>query len=77
MNNAKTQLKESITLSKQEYLNLKKQARAYRSMATKIYKEPLRGSVENVVEDFKATGKYSAKFITDLEDGLKKSSYSK
>jgi len=73
----KTQSKESITLSKKEYLRLKKQAYAYRSIATKAFEWPLKGSVGEVVEDFKATGKYSTKFLADLEDGLKKSSYSK
>lgn len=32
-------------------------------------------SIGKVVADFKATGKYSAGFIKDLEEGLKKSKY--
>lgn len=69
--------KEAVTLPKSEYLRLKNQAQAYRALASQVFAMPLEDSVEGVVADFKATGLYTEDFLTDLEDGLRKSSYSK
>ena len=38
---------------------------------------PLKNPADEVVENFKATDLYAEEFLTDLEDGLRKSSYSK
>lgn len=67
----------TITISKIEYQQLRKQATAYRNMVTKLHQFVLRDSVANVVKDFKATGLYSQAFLKDLESGLNKSSYSR
>jgi hypothetical protein len=67
----------TVVISKIEYQNLKKQARAYRDIMTKLHKSVVRDSVDSVAADFKATGLYSAEFLKDLKTGLKKSSYSK
>ena len=65
----------TVTLKKSEYLKLKKQAAAYRALTGQFFRRVLVDSVEDVVEDFKATGLYSKSFLADLADGLKKSSY--
>lgn len=69
--------KEAITLPKSEYLRLKNQAQAYRTLASQVFAMPLEDSVEGVVADFKATDLYTKDLLTDLEDGLRKSSYGK
>ena len=50
---------------------------AYRDLAARVFALPLKDPVAEVVVDFKAVGLYSDDFITDLEDGLRQSSYSK
>lgn len=68
---------DTITLPKHDYLRLKKQAQAYLNMAAKMFELPLRDPVDEVIADFKATDLYTDEFLTDLEDGLRKSTYSK
>ena len=68
---------DTITLSKQKYLRLKKQAQAYRTMVARMFELPLRDPIDEVVADFRATGLYTEEFLSDLEDGLRKSSYAK
>lgn len=65
-----------VTISKKEYSILKEQSKAYKKVATKLFSALVKGSVEDVVSDFKKTGLYSKKFLVDLEDGLRLSSYS-
>ena len=77
MANHTKQLNDAVTLPKQDYLRLKQEAEAYRSMAAKVFELPLRDPVDEVVADFRATDLYTDKFLTDLEDGLRKSSYAK
>jgi len=77
MANHPTPVSDAITLSKQEYLRLKQQAQAYRMMAARMFELPLRDPIDEVVADFRATGLYTEEFLTDLEDGLRKSSYAK
>lgn len=77
MANHTTQLKGAVTLPKQEYLRLKKQAQAYRFLAAKVFELPLRDAVSEVVSDFRAANLYSEEFLSDLEDGLRLSSYAK
>lgn len=73
----KAQLKNKISVPKREYMRLKKQARAYRILAAKVFALPIRNPIDEVIEDFKETELYSEKFLADMEDGLKKSSYAK
>lgn len=75
MANHTTQLKDPITLPKQEYLRLKKQAQAYRTLVAKVFEMPLRDPIDEVVTDFRAVDIYTDEFLNDLEDGLRKSSY--
>lgn len=79
MANHKEQLKvkNAVTLPKQEYLRLKQQAEAFRTLAAKMFELPLKDSINGVVADFRAIDLYSEEFLTDLEDGLRKSSYGK
>lgn len=79
MANHKEQLevKDAVTLPKQEYLRLKQQAEAFRTLAAKMFELPLKDSINEVVADFRVIDLYSEEFLTDLEDGLRKSSYGK
>jgi len=77
MANQTKQLNEGITLTKREYLRLKQQAQAYRSLATQLFELPLKDTVGEVVADFRNTNLYADEFLTDLEEGLRKSSYAK
>lgn len=65
-----------ITISKTEYSKPKKESKAYRVVAARLFELLIKDSVKNVVEDFRKSGPYSKEFITDLERGLRKSSYS-
>ena len=77
MVNQTKQFNEAITLPKQEYLRLKQQAQAYRSLAAQLFELPLRDTVGEVAADFRDANIYSDEFLTDLENGLRKSSYAK
>jgi len=77
MANQTKQLNDTVTLLKQDYLRLKQEAEAYRNMVAKVFELPLRDPVGEVVADFRATDLYTDEFLTDLEDGLRKSSYAK
>lgn len=65
----------TVTLSKTEYEQLKKQAEAYRKFAAKFFELVIRDPIAEVMEDFRRTNLYTEEFLTDLEDGLRKSSY--
>lgn len=58
-------------ISKNEYKSLTLQARAYRKLASVLASQILEEPVSEIVSSFKATGKYSKAFLSDLEDGLK------
>lgn len=73
----KNAIKETVTLSRPEYARLRRQAKAYRALASKVFELPLRDPVGEVADDFRATGLYSDDFLKDLEEGLRKSSYAK
>jgi len=77
MTNRATQPKNTVILHKREYLRLKEQALAYRTLVTRMFELPLRDPIDEVVADFRATGLYTEEFLKDLEDGLRKSSYAK
>ncbi len=66
-----------ITISKKEYTQLKSQSLAYKKVASKLFAAIVRNPIEDVVADFKKTGLYTGKFLSNLENGLRKSSYYK
>jgi hypothetical protein len=77
MANHTATVNDTITLPKHDYLRLKKQAQAYLTIVARVFESPLWDPVDEVVADFKATDLYTDKFLEDLKDGLRKSSYSK
>jgi|GEM_PF-1064889 len=77
MANQKVNLPDLVTLPRKDYLRLKQEANAYRFIATKMFELPLKDPVKDVMADFKATALYTDDFLTDMEEGLRKSSFSK
>ena len=67
----------NITISKEEYEKLKQQAKAYQKLTSRIFEFVLHDPVQEVVKDFQKTDLYTEDFLTDLESGLRKSSYAK
>lgn len=67
----------TVSIPKNEYLKLRKQAGAYRKLVGKMFETVLRDPVEDFVEDFRKTDLYTEDFLRDLGDGLRKSSYYK
>jgi len=65
----------SVTIPKTEYEQLKRQARAYQRVASRLFESVLGDSVTEVVNDFRKTGLYSEEFLSDLGAGLGHSSY--
>ena len=66
-----------VTIPKNEYERLKREAAAYRGVAQRFYESILSDPIEEVVEDFRKTNLYTGEFLEDLKDGLRKSSYAK
>lgn len=68
-----------VTISKNEYTNLKLRANAYERMLLAAQGDfslnPPERSKKKVLASFKATGKYNNKFLSALERGLSRSSY--
>ena len=75
----KTDVKEPVTLARSEYEDLldKKMRFEFLRYAFEedIFSPPPTRNVNEIVDSFKETGKYSKKFIDSLEHGLKRSSY--
>lgn len=67
----------TVKVPEKEYKRLSRQARAFRLFASHVFESVLRNPVEDVVEDFRKTGKYTTEFLADLEGGLRKSSYAR
>ena len=65
---------DKIVIAKTEYRQLRKEATAYRKLAQNIHGLLLRDSVGEVVSDFRKTEMYSEDFLSDVEQGLRKSS---
>lgn len=65
----------TVTLPKTEYEQLKKQAEAYRKFAANLFELVIRDPITEVMKDFRKTNLYTEEFLRDLEDGLRKSSY--
>jgi len=68
---------DTITISKNKYSELKRQADAYKKISSRFFESIVKDSIEEVVNDFRKTNLYTKEFLTDLEDGLTKSSYAK
>jgi hypothetical protein len=68
---------DTIVVSKTEYQKLQKQAKAFQKFAGKLFETVLTDSIETVVYDFRKTNLYTEAFLSDLESGLRKSSYAK
>ena len=69
----------TVTLSKTEYLELKKRADAYNIIinvvSQDLFTSPPEKSAKKVVAGFKKTGLYSKAFLKDLASGLNSSGY--
>lgn len=61
----------TITLPKNEYLDLLYQAKAYQKIASNFASQIIEKPISSVVDSFRSTGKYKEEFLFDLEDGLK------
>lgn len=67
----------NITIPKNEYSKLKRQANAYKKLSGRLFEFIIKDPVDEVVKDFRETKLYTEEFLKDLEDGLRKSSYAK
>lgn len=66
---------ETVKIPKKEYKRLLQVDSAYKKILSEVYKSKLDGDLNDVVRDFRDTNLYTDEFLTDLADGLKKSSY--
>ena len=67
----------TVTLTENEYSKLNREAMAYRKLATRVFESVVKDDISAVVDDFRKTELYTEEFLTDIEDGLRKSSYGK
>lgn len=65
----------TITIAKQEYETLKRQAKAYRALSARLFELVVNDPVEEVIKDFAETHLYTQGFLKSLEQGLRQSSY--
>ncbi|MFZ1320648.1 MAG: hypothetical protein WAT71_03750 [Ignavibacteria bacterium] len=65
---------ETITISKSEYKKLVAKSKAYEKLAKSVFEDAIKDPVNEIVSDFKQTNLYTDEFLSDLEDGLNKSS---
>lgn len=69
----------TVTISKTKYETLKREATAYRKFASaarvELFKSPPTRDTKKIIAAMKETGRYTKKFLTSLEKGLKKSAY--
>lgn len=68
---------ETITIPKSEYKKLLSKAAAYKKLAKSIFENAINDPVDEIVSDFKKTDLYTDEFLSDLKEGLEKSSLSK
>jgi len=66
-----------ITISKNEYAKLQRQAEGYRKLAGRVFEFMIKDSPKEVVEDFRKTNLYTEGFLKDLGEGLQQSFYGK
>lgn len=60
----------TVTISKNEYINLVCQAKAYQNLASNFATQIIRRPIVSILENFRNTGRYNEEFLSDLEDGL-------
>ncbi|MEK7553661.1 MAG: hypothetical protein AAB504_03220 [Patescibacteria group bacterium] len=66
---------DTVIIPKTEYSKLKRQSDAYKKISSRFFEFIIKDPIEDVINDFQKTNLYTREFLTDLEDGLKKSSY--
>jgi glucan phosphoethanolaminetransferase (alkaline phosphatase superfamily) len=66
---------ETVKIEKKEYKRLLRVESAYKKIVGEVYNSKLNDSVNDVIKDFDETKLYTADFLKDLSEGLKKSSY--
>ena len=64
-----------VVITKDEYRTLKRESAAYRKLTARLFAAIVKDDVGSVMKDFAKTAKYSPAFLTDMENGLRKSSY--
>ncbi|MEK7634539.1 MAG: hypothetical protein AAB396_01475 [Patescibacteria group bacterium] len=67
----------TITIPKTEYSKLKRQAEAYKKLSSRFFESIVKDPIGEVVNDFRKTNLYAEEFLSDMEDGLRKSSCAK
>jgi hypothetical protein len=69
----------TITIPKNEYLDLKTRAEAFERIIKASHVEislvPPEKNIKKIMSAFKKTKKYSPEFLQDIEEGLARSSY--
>ncbi len=60
----------TVTIPKNEYQLLVRQANAYKKIASGFATEAIATPVADIVTNFRKVGKYSEGFLTDLKEGL-------
>lgn len=66
-----------IEVDKKEYMQIKSESKAYKRLMSTFFVSALKDPVTDTIKSFKDTGLYSKEFLTDMESGLRKSSYHK
>ena len=69
----------TVTIPKTKYESLKREAAAYRKIAsahgTTVFNSPPTRDAKKIIAAMKETGRYSKKFLDSLAKGLARSSY--
>lgn len=67
----------TVIIPENKYKKLLAESRAYKKIARQFFKNALKDTVGETVDDFRKSELYSEQFLKDLESGLRKSSYQK
>ena len=77
----KLEYMDNVTISKKEYRKLFEKAMRYeylhQLMTEDIFASPPTKNIKEMIREFRATKRYTSKFLNNLEKGLKRSSYFK
>ncbi|HLD61179.1 MAG TPA: hypothetical protein VJA27_03570 [Patescibacteria group bacterium] len=66
-----------INVSRSKYRQLERQAKALRELKSRLFELALQDPIDEVVDDFRRTGKYNKAFLNDLRSGLRLSSFNR
>ncbi len=66
---------EKVTITKKEHNKLLAKAKAYEKLAGIFFENVVKDPIDDIMLDFRKTGKYSNDLLQDLEKGLGNSSY--